>query len=85
MLVRPQQTVTMENILDGRRINFETQLQLFTLDFVVLHVRVFTGNAANEGVDVWVEPWSRSVIRMLTRPLPAHEFPMSFQDSFRLD
>jgi hypothetical protein len=77
--------MTMQDVLDGRWIDVKTAFQSFTLDLIVPHLWVLTGDADNQCFKVCFEPWSSSAVRLPARPLASDAIPMPFEDGVGLD
>ena len=76
--------MTAQDVLDGHWIDDEAEFQQFTVNLIVPHPWVLTGDAENQRLNVGFQPWSPSAIQLSECPLAPDEFSMPFQHRFGL-
>jgi hypothetical protein len=77
--------MTVQDVLDGTRMDFKTQLQQFTLDLVVVHVWILPRHSDNQRLYIVLHSWPPTATRVLERPFPADKLAVPFQHRVRLD
>ena len=71
--------MTVQDILDGTRMDFETQLQQFTLDLVVAHVWILPRHSDNQRLYIELHSWPSASMRMLECPFSADKVAVPLQ------